>query len=145
MGAKPRDPAVTSRIMASVHGRDTRPEVVLRSELHRRGLRFRKNYSGLFGQPDLVFPGPHVAVFVDGDFWHGRSWKARGYASFEDQFDHRNAEFWRAKISRNIERDREVTTALRRGGWRVVRIWETDVQRSVSGVADRVERIVRAT
>jgi DNA mismatch endonuclease, patch repair protein len=142
--ATARDPVITSRIMSAVSGRDTKPELALRSELHKRGLRFRVNYRGLIGRPDIVFAGPHVAVFVDGDFFHGHSWKARGFASFDDQFNHRNADFWRAKIERNVERDREVSRALRRDGWMVVRVWESDVLRNVSRAADRVERAVRS-
>lgn len=143
-GSKPRDPAVTSRIMAAVRGKDTVPERILRSELHRRGLRFRKHDSRLVGLPDIVFSGARVAVFVDGDFFHGHGWKARGYASFEEQFEGlRNAEFWRAKIERNVERDRQVNRSLRRAGWTVVRVWASDVLRDPARAADRVERRVR--
>lgn len=139
-----RDPVVTSRIMSAVRGHDTKPELMLRSELHRRGLRFRKNDPRLVGRPDLTFAGPRVAVFVDGDFFHGHSWRARGFESFDAQFDGlSNAEFWRAKITRNVERDREVGRALRRDGWVVVRVRESDVLRDASRVADRVERRVR--
>lgn len=140
--AKERDPVVTSRIMATVRGHDTRPEVLLRSLLHRRGLRFRKQYR-LPGKPDIVFPRARVAVFVDGDFWHGNTWRIRGFASFEDQFQHRNSDWWRAKIERNMQRDREVTQLLRREGWRVVRVWESALLRDPSRIAERVERSVR--
>jgi DNA mismatch endonuclease (patch repair protein) len=139
----PRDPAVTSRIMSAVRSRDTKPEMMLRSELHRRGLRFRKNSAALAGKPDIVFPTPRVAVFVDGDFFHGHSWRARGFSSFGDQFNHRNAEFWRAKIERNVARDRKVNQSLRRDSWTVIRVWESDVLRDLASVADRVERRVR--
>ncbi len=140
--AKSRNPTVTSRIMSAVRGRDTRAEILLRSLLHRRGLRFRKRYP-LPGKPDIVFPTARVVVFVDGDFWHGNAWRLRGFASFEDQFQHRNSEWWRAKIERNMQRDLEVSRMLRREGWRVVRVWESALLQDPTRVADRVERSVR--
>lgn len=140
-----RDAAVTSRIMAAVKGRDTEPEVMLRSALHRQGLRFRKTARGLMGKPDIVFPRARIAVFVDGDFWHGHGWRARGFERFEDQFaNHKRGDWWRAKIERNMERDREVTRALRREGWLVIRVLESVVRRNPGAVAKRIEQRVRA-
>lgn len=138
-----RDPQVTSRIMAAVKNTGTRPEMVLRRELHRRGLRYRVT-SKLVGKPDLVFAGARIACFVDGDRWHGNGWKLRGYASFEDEFKHANSEFWRTKISRNMDRDREVTQRLTDDGWFVVRVWESDIQRDAMKVADQIEDFVRS-
>lgn len=137
-----RDSEVTSRIMAAVRNSDTRPELMLRRELHRRGLRYRLR-TGLVGKPDLVFVSACVAVFVDGDRWHGNGWRLRGFESFDDEFRHANSDFWKQKIQRNIARDSEVTQALCAAGWRVVRIWASDVERDVSIAADRVERAVR--
>lgn len=139
---KTRHPAVTSRIMSAVRGRDTKPELLLRSLLHRRGLRFRTR-SDLPGRPDLIFPAARIAVFVDGDFWHGNAWRVRGLTSFDQQFRHRNAAWWKAKIQRNMKRDDEVNRDLQRAGWRVVRVWESDLLRAPQRVADRVERIIR--
>jgi DNA mismatch endonuclease (patch repair protein) len=84
-----------------------------------------------------------VVVFIDGDFFHGNSWKARGFAKFEDQFNHRHREYWKAKIERNMARDADVTKELRRQGWRVIRVWESDVVRASTKVADRIESTVR--
>ena len=144
-GGRPhRDPAVTSRIMATVKGRDTVPELRLRSELHRRGLRYRLR-SKLLGKPDLLFPRARVAVFVDGDMWHGHGWQERGFSSMEEQFaNHRNPDFWIAKIRRNVARDQEVSLQLEALGWTVVRVLESEVRRDVTSAADRVEAIVRA-
>lgn len=138
-----RDPRVTSRIMASVKGANTRPELSLRRELFSRGLRYRIRTT-LIGRPDIVFPRSRVACFVDGDRWHGNGWRLRGYSSFEDEFDHNNSEFWRRKITRNMERDREVAERLQTDGWLVIRVWASDVERDLRGVADMVERSVRA-
>jgi len=106
-----RDPAITSRMMAAVRGRDSKAELLLRRELHRRGRRYRLHERGLLGKPDIVFKAARVAVFVDGDFWHGNAWRLRGLASFEDQFP-TNREFWVTKLRRNMERDTEVTCGL---------------------------------
>jgi DNA mismatch endonuclease, patch repair protein len=140
-----RDPAVTSRIMAAVRAKDTVPELLLRRELHRRGLRYRLHARGLVGKPDLVFASARIAVFVDGDFWHGKGWRERGFTSVEAQFaHHRDPRFWIAKIRRNMARDDEVNTALAAAGWRVVRVLESEVRADVVAVADRVEGEVRA-
>jgi DNA mismatch endonuclease (patch repair protein) len=137
-----RDPAVTSKIMASVRNRDTGPELALRRELHRRGLRYRLR-TNLPGRPDLVFPGPRVAVFVDGDYWHGNTWRLRGAESFDSYFAARaNGDFWRDKITRNINRDRDVNLCLAETGWLVIRIWESDLHRDLSSCADRVQSCV---
>lgn len=129
--------------MAAVKRSGTRPERMLRRELHRRGLRYRLN-SALVGKPDLVFASARVACFVDGDRWHGNGWRVRGYRSFEDEFRHANSDFWKQKIQRNIERDRDVNQRLADGGWRVVRVWASDIERDVAQAADRVEALVRS-
>jgi DNA mismatch endonuclease (patch repair protein) len=130
--------------MATVKGRDTVPELRLRSELHRRGLRYRLR-SKLPGKPDVLFPRARVAVFVDGDMWHGHGWQGRGFFSMEEQFaNHRNPDFWIAKIRRNVARDQEVSLQLEALGWTVVRVLESEVRRDVTSAADRVEAVVRA-
>lgn len=140
-----RDPAVTSKIMSQVRSRDTVPELMLRRELHRRGLRYRLR-STLPGKPDIVFVTARVAVFVDGDMWHGQGWQQRGFLSMEEQFArHRNPDFWIAKIRRNVERDREVNETLERLGWTVVRVLESDVRRDVASAADQVQSAAPVT
>jgi DNA mismatch endonuclease (patch repair protein) len=137
-----RDPEVTSRIMSAVRNSDTTPELRLRRELHRRGLRYRVT-STVLGKPDLVFPGPRVAVFVDGDWWHGNSWRLRGYPNFDSQFeDINNGDFWRRKIIKNMERDTYVTDSLQNEGWRVLRFWESDVLTNLDTVADGIESAI---
>ena len=138
-----RDPAVTSRIMAAVKSRNTRAELMLRERLWRRGLRYRLK-SNLVGHPDIVFPGPRVAVFVDGDFWHGNAWRARGLDSFEAQFETmNNAAFWRTKIERNMHRDEEVNQLLWAGQWQVYRVFESRLRAEPEAVVAEVEKLVR--
>lgn len=138
-----RDPAVTSRIMSAVRSTGTRPEMALRQALFRRGLRYRVR-TKLPGKPDVVFPSARVACFVDGAFWHGAGWKERGYKSMEEQFEGRpRAEWWIEKIRRNVERDREVTSALQSAGWHVMRFWDSEVTADPNSVAERVEVVVQ--
>lgn len=138
-----RDPAVTSRIMAAVPNRDTRPEVALRSALWRRGLRYRVR-STLTGKPDVTFPGARLAVFVDGDFWHGNAWRIRGLPNFEAQFERmNNPDFWRAKLRKNMARDAEVNSALTQAGWTVYRVFESRLKREFGAVVNEiVERVL---
>lgn len=116
---------------------DTRPELRLRSGLHRRGLRFRKDYpirpdSGRPVRPDVVFPRARIAVFVDGCFWH--SCPEHGHAPMA------NSAYWGPKLQRNVARDKETNRRLEKAGWRVVRVWEHE---DTTDAADRVEALIR--
>lgn len=103
--------------MSAIRGRDTKPERLLRSALHRAGYRFRVN-SPLPGKPDLAMKKYRAALFVHGCFWHMHDCPRFKQPGGE------NAEFWRKKLSRNAERDREVTVALLESGWRQFVVWE---------------------
>src|ERR1700747_3217921 len=94
-----RDPVITSRMMAAVRNKNTKAELALRRALHRRGLRYRLHPSDVFGRPDIVIRSRGLAVFVDGDMWHGNAWRVRGLSSLEDLFPN-NTEFWTKKIRR---------------------------------------------
>lgn len=110
---------------------DTKPELLLRRCLWKLGLRYRLYVRGLPGRPDLVFPRDRVAVFIDGDFWHGRDWAVRESRLSEGS----NAGYWTAKIAYNIERDARNNALLEEMGWTVVRVWEGDVSKSPESVA----------
>ena len=132
-----RDPSVTSKIMAAVRGDNTTPENALGSALWAAGFRYKKQYGRIAGRPDFALVSPRVAIFVDGDFWHGNGWRVRGFQRFEDQFKTRKA-FWTKKISGNIQRDRKVNRTLRRHGWTVIRFWESEILRDPSGCVVKV-------
>lgn len=139
-----RDPSVVSAAMRKVRSQDTTPERVLRKALWSRGLRYRLHYRHLPGSPDIVFPSARVAVFVDGDFWHGNQWKLRGLRSLEEQFERSdNAEYWIPKIKRNMVRDTDAKVRLEYEGWQVVRLWESDLKSHLGECADRVANAVR--
>lgn len=133
----PRDREVTSRMMAAVRGKDSKAELALRRALYARGLRYRLHARDVTGRPDLVIRSRRLAVFVDGDFWHGNEHLRRGLPSLADLFPTRT-EWWVAKIERNMQRDREVDKALTAQGWTVVRIWESDVLQNPEQAADKV-------
>jgi DNA mismatch endonuclease, patch repair protein len=129
---KPTSAAVSKR-MRQNRRRDSRAELALRSELHRRGLRFRVDMAlragGRLVRPDIVFTRARIAVFVDGCFWHccpehGNQPRA-------------NSDYWGPKLARNVARDRAVGEALGRGGWEVLRVWEHE---PVWQAATQVER-----
>lgn len=133
MKAKRRTKAQISYTMSCIRGKDTGIELALRAELRRRHLHYRKNVAGLPGKPDVVFAQHKLAVFCDGEFWHGRDW-AKRKTDFK-----RHKAFWVAKIERNMARDREVNRSLRALGWHVLRIWESDIKRDVRKCGARVE------
>lgn len=131
--------AKRSKIMKAVLGRNTKPEIELRKALWRAGLRYRLHVKNLPGRPDIVFPSAKVAVFVDGDFWHGKNWDRR---KAQKQFRVRK-KFWIAKIERNIERDRENNRTLGKLGWLVFRFWESEIKESPEKIVARVLRAVQ--
>lgn len=111
-------PAQRKYCMSRIRGKDTKPEIVLRKFLWSGGYRYRLK-NRLPGRPDIVFPRNKLAIFIDGCFWHG----CRKHAVMPKT----NRAFWRKKLSRNMQRDREVNHQLRKMGWRVVRLWEHQV------------------
>jgi len=134
--------------MAAVKSRDTTPEIALRKALFAMGLRYRlggsSQGSALPGKPDILFLSARVAVFVDGDYWHGNQWKLRGHKSLEEQLAGvSNRSYWLTKIKRNMERDRRVNANLKKAGWKVVRIWESAIMKSPERVAAKVAQVVR--
>lgn len=128
-----------SRAKRANRRQDTTPEILLRRELWKMGLRYRKSPQDIPGRPDIVFRQARVAVFCDGDFWHGRNW-----ATLRAKLEHgANAQYWLAKIARNIERDQHNTDRLKGGGWCVIRLWETDIKRDPRAAAIVVQAAVQ--
>lgn len=102
--------------MKRIKGKNTKPEKKLRQALWQLGFRYRLHPKNLIGKPDIVFVSKRLAIFVDGDFWHGYDWK------FKKNQHKVNQEFWISKIERNIKRDREHTMKLINAGWCVLHI-----------------------
>ena len=127
-------PEQRSFCMSRIKGKDTGLEMRVRSALHRRGLRFRKHVKDLPGKPDVVFRKARVAVFVDGDFWHGYR-----FPSWEDKV----SDFWKKKINRNRERDAANHRKLRQMEWTVIRLWQHEVEQDFDACIDRIFAAVR--
>ncbi|WP_073292179.1 very short patch repair endonuclease [Halomonas caseinilytica] len=112
------DSTTRSRMMQSIRGRDTKPELFLRRYLHSLGYRFRLHRKDLPGSPDLVLPRYKLAIFVHGCFWH------RHPSCFYATTPGTKASFWEAKFAANVRRDREACKNLQQQGWRVLVVWE---------------------
>lgn len=102
--------------MSHIRAKNTKAEVLLRKALWHRGIRYRKNYKKLPGSPDIAITRCHIAVFVDGDFWH-----ARGHQDHPGEQVRSHSGFWQKKLKRNVERDKEVNEELTSMGWLVLR------------------------
>lgn len=120
--------------MSGIRGRNTKPEILIRSLLHRQGFRFRLHVRELPGKPDILFPRYHAAIFVHGCFWHGHDcplFKPPG--TRED--------FWREKIGRNQANDKKARDALLAAGWRVGVVWECAIRSANKGTEDIARRL----
>jgi DNA mismatch endonuclease (patch repair protein) len=123
-----------SAVMARVRNRNTAPEVHVRKVLHRAGYRFRLHRKDLPGTPDIFLPRHRLAIFVHGCFWHGHPGCRR--ASLPTT----RADFWKAKIERNMERDAQVKASLIERGFRVLTLWTCEV-RDEASLLSRVDRV----
>lgn len=126
------DKETRSKIMGSVRQRDTGPELCLRKALHRMGFRYRLHDKKLPGSPDLVFPKYKAVIFVHGCFWHRHGCKKTTTPSSRN-------EFWEAKFKANVERDSKNVRDLEGAGWRVMIVWECELNKFVEG--DLLEKI----
>ena len=118
--------AKRSEVMSLIRSKNTKPELALRklvsAALYPKGYRYRLHYEKLPGKPDIAFVSKRVAVFVDGSFWHGHRYK-KGQTNL-------SRSYWLPKIKHNMERDKVINRALRKIGWRVVRVWEHDIRKN---------------
>jgi DNA mismatch endonuclease (patch repair protein) len=116
------------KLMSKVRNKNTDIEVMLGAALRMAGVEFVKDYP-LPGKPDIVVPDNNIAIFCDGDFWHGRN--------FKNEAEKYN-KFWREKIQINMKRDKKVNKELHQQGWKVLRFWETDIYDNINYCADKV-------
>ncbi|SNB59307.1 T/G mismatch-specific endonuclease [Marinobacter sp. es.042] len=115
------DSATRSRMMSKIKGKNTKPEIMVRSALHQEGYRFRLHRKNLPGKPDIVLPKYRAAIFVNGCFWHGH-----GCSLFK--WPKTREEFWKEKINANINRDQRNQAQLADLGWRVCIVWECSIR-----------------
>ena len=108
--------------MSKIHSQNTKAEKMVFSELCKQGIYFQKHYKKAEGTPDIALPRKKKAVFIDGDFWHGYK--------FSRQKQRLPKKYWLAKIEGNIKRDKITSAKLKREGWRVLRIWEHEIEKN---------------
>jgi DNA mismatch endonuclease, patch repair protein len=129
------DPATRSRIMASIHGQNTKPEILLRKALFARGFRYSLHPKNLMGHPDIFLPKWGAVIFVHGCFWHGHNC---GHV----RLPRSNSHFWKKKITKNIARDKQTVDSIAKDGWRVCCVWECALKykrpRDINNLADKV-------
>lgn len=129
-------PEQRKKNMQNIRSKDTKPELILRKQLWRQGIRYRIHGKDIFGKPDIYLKGKKIAIFVDSDFWHGRLYK-EGKAVPKS-----NQEYWIPKLERNIARDIQVNKKLKDEGWIVLRFWEKEVLKNTDEcVADIIQAI----
>jgi DNA mismatch endonuclease (patch repair protein) len=143
MAYKPKPREEIGRNMSAIHSSENKTESALRKALHAVGLRYRKYCNDLPGRPDIVFGRARVAVFVDGDFWHGRLLVEEGLAALKRRLRTPTRAYWITKFQRRVDRDVEVTRLLRSEGWLVLRFWESDIKGDVGRACQEIAAAVR--
>lgn len=125
-----------SKIMQKIRSTETTPEIMFRKFLWAQGVRYRKNNKKLPGKPDISISRCKVAIFIDGEFWHGYNWEEK------KKKIKANRGYWIPKIERNIARDKKYNRQLRRQGWSVLRFWGQDVKKNPEKCLRRVMRAI---
>lgn len=126
-----------SKIMSAVRSKETRIEIAFRKELWRKGFRYRKNLEKYFGKPDIVLKRFKTVIFIDSCFWHGCKKHLRMPSV--------NKEYWKEKIERNKERDKEVSRYYRKKGWKILRIWEHEIKKDSEEATDKTVKFLKNT
>lgn len=122
--------------MCNVHSKNTKIELLFARLLTQSGVRYTKNDNAIFGHPDFCFRGAKIAIFLDGDFWHGHDWE-------NHKSDHKsNVDFWIKKIERNIQRDKEVNETLAKEGWVILRFWESEIKKNPAECLNTALRLI---
>lgn len=129
--------AERSDLMRKIRSERTTPEVLLQKTLRKAKIKFRKNCSALAGKPDIVLLAKKIAVFVDGEFWHGYRWQQKK-KKIKD-----NRGYWIPKIERNIARDRKHNRKLKNSGWQVIRFWQQQVIKDLPGCIQKIKKSLK--
>lgn len=125
-----------SEVMSKIKGKDTKPELILRSELFRHGFRFRVNKKDLPGKPDIVLPKYKIVIFVNGCFWHHHN-------CIDGKIPKTNIEYWQKKIDRTMKKDKENILELSDLGWKVIVVWECEIERNLTSTFQNILNIIQ--
>jgi len=120
--------------MSKIRSKNTKIELVVFSELRKRRIYFQKHYKRVIGSPDIAVPRKKIAIFIDGDFWHGRNFSKVGKRLPK--------KYWREKIESNILRDRKNRAKLKKQGWKVLRIWEYEVKKDLPTIISKIQKLI---
>ncbi len=120
--------------MSKIRSKNTKAELVVFRELRKRKIHFQKHYKKVAGSPDIAIPSRKIAIFIDGDFWHGRN--------FIKSKSRLPKKYWRKKIESNIIRDRKKRAKLKRQGWKVLRIWESAILKNKGNALEKVQKLL---
>lgn len=126
---------IRSRTMSKIRGKNTKPELLLRKEMWKQGFRYRISDKSLPGKPDISNKSRKIALFVDGEFWHGYKWEEKK-SNIKS-----NRAFWIPKIERNIQRDEEVNLMLKELGYKVLRFWDFQIKQDLVGCLNSISEI----
>jgi DNA mismatch endonuclease (patch repair protein) len=124
-----------SEIMSKISGKETKPEILVRKYLFSKGFRYRKNVKNLSGKPDIVLPKYKMIIFIHGCFWHGHE------GCKKSALPTTNTEFWKEKIGKNIERDKNNILDLKKQGWKVIVVWQCELK-TVTVRNSRLEKLI---
>ena len=124
--------------MQAIRSSNTKAEILLAKALFCKGYRYRKNNKSVFGTPDLTFKKIKLAIFVDGEFWHGKDWENR-----KNNIE-ANKEYWIKKIESNIKRDIKVNDILLSQNWTVLRFWAKDIEKKLDYCVSKIENVIKS-
>lgn len=121
--------------MSKIRSKDTVIEKIVFRELRKNGIYFQKHYKKAFGNPDIALPKRKIAIFIDGDFWHGYN-----FAKTKKRLPKK---YWLAKIERNIKRDKVNRAKLRKDGWKILRVWEHEIEKNLEKIILRILHFIK--
>lgn len=121
---------IRSKIMSKIRSENTKVENLIFRELRKRKIYFQKHYKRVVGNPDVALPRKKKAIFIDGDFWHGNNFK-----KLKERLP---KNYWQKKIEKNIKRDLVNTIKLKKQGWKVLRIWESDIYKNKEKIIEKI-------
>jgi len=133
MAYKFKTSAKRSNLMRKIKSDKTKPEILLQKALRKKGFKFKKNYTKLTGIPDIALLKKKVAIFVDGEFWHGYRWQEKKKKIKS------NRKYWIPKIERTISRDRKNNRKLRKEGWIVIRFWQDQIIKDIDKCLEKIQ------
>ncbi len=125
-----------SDLMRKIKAKDTTPEIILRKALWSEGIRYRKENKGIVGNPDIAIKKYKLAIFIDGEFWHGYNWQEKKVKIKS------NREYWIKKIEKNITRDKKYNQLLKEQNWVVLRFWEHEIKKELDKCVDKVKNVI---